>query len=81
MTAAVEFIVYSRQECHLCEILLEELELLVRGRARIIVRDVDADPAWIALYSDRVPVVHCDGDVICQYNLDRQAVLEKIGIG
>jgi hypothetical protein len=45
------------------------------------VRDVDADPAWIALYSDRVPVVHCDGDVICQYNLDRQAVLEKIGIG
>ena len=81
MTAAVEFIVYSRQECHLCEILLEELGLLVRGRAQIVVRDVDADPAWIARYSDRVPVVCCDGAVICQYNLDRQAVLDKIGIG
>ena len=79
--AAVELIVYSRQGCHLCEILLEELVPLVRDRARIIVRDVDDDPAWFALYNERVPVVHCDGDDICQYNLDRQAVLDRIAAG
>ena len=81
MMAAVELIVYSRQACHLCELLLEELEPLVRGRASIIVRDVDTDPVWIALYGERVPVVHCDGDDICQYNLDRQAVLDRIAAG
>lgn len=81
MTALLEFIVYSRRDCHLCELLLEEIVPLVRGRASIIVRDVDDDPAWRALYSERVPVVHCDGDDICQYNLDRQAVLNRITAG
>ncbi len=78
MTATTQFIVYSRRGCHLCELLLEELEPLVRGRARITVRDVDDDPAWRAEYGDRVPVLHCDGEDICQYNLDRQAVMDKI---
>ena len=78
MTPAIEFIVYSRQGCHLCELLLEELEPLVRGRARISVRDVDDDPGWLMDYGERVPVVHCDGEDICQYNLDRQAVLNRI---
>jgi len=74
----VEFIVYSRQDCHLCELLLDELEPLVGGHARITVRDVDDDPAWRRTYGERVPVVHCDGRDICQYNLDRQAVLDLI---
>jgi len=81
VTAAIELIVYSRRGCHLCELLLEELEPLVRGRARITVRDVDADPGWRADYGERVPVVHYDGEDICQYNLDRQAVLNRIAAG
>jgi len=76
-----ELIVYSRRDCHLCEMLLEELEPLVLGRASITVRDVDDDPTWRARYGERVPVVHCDGDDICQYNLDRQAVLNRIAAG
>ena len=81
MTAPAEFIVYSRRGCHLCELLLEELEPLVRGRARITVRDIDDRPEWVAEYGERVPVVHCDGEDICQYNLDRQAVLSRIPAG
>ncbi len=77
----MELIVYSRQDCHLCELLLDELEPLVRGHARIVVRDVDDDPTWRAVYGERVPVVHHDGDDICQYNLDRQAVLDLIAAG
>jgi len=71
-------VVYSRRGCHLCELLLEELEPLVRGSAEIQVRDVDERPEWRETYGLRVPVVCCDGDEICQYNLDRSAVLDWI---
>ncbi len=81
MTPGVEFIVYSRRGCHLCEVLLGELEPLIRGRARITVRDVDDRAEWRAAYGERVPVVLCDGEDICQYNLDRQAVLNRIAAG
>ncbi|MFQ5634542.1 MAG: glutaredoxin family protein [Gammaproteobacteria bacterium] len=72
------FVVYSRRGCHLCELLCEELEPLLHGRADIQVRDVDERPEWRAAYGERVPVVCCDGEEICQYNLDRRAVLERI---
>jgi len=72
------FEVYSRRGCHLCELLLGELESLVRGRAQIRVHDVDDRAEWQDAYGLRVPVVCCDGDEICQYNLDRRAVLERI---
>lgn len=81
MTADIEFIVYSRRGCHLCELLLEEIEPLVKRRARLRVLDVDDDPAWQTAYGLRVPVVVCDGEEVCQYNLDRQAVLERISAG
>lgn len=72
------FSVYSRRGCHLCEFLLEEIEPLVRGRARIEVFDVDERDEWRERYGDRVPVV-CVGDrEICQYNLDRRAVLSEL---
>lgn len=70
--------VFSRRGCHLCEQLLGELEPLVRGRATISVFDIDDRPEWQANYGERVPVVCCDGEEICQYNLDRRAVLDKI---
>lgn len=77
-SSSLVFTVYSRRGCHLCEILLGELEALLRGRAAISVRDVDERTEWQDTYGERVPVVCCDGDEICQYNLDRRAVLERI---
>lgn len=81
MTTPPHFVVYSRRGCHLCELLLEQLEPLLHGRAGLEVRDVDEDPDWQAEYHERVPVVVCDGELICQYNLDRQAVLNRINSG
>lgn len=80
-TTKLEVIVYSRRGCHLCELLLGELEALVRGRASVSVRDVDDRPEWRATYGERVPVVCCGGDEICQYKLDRVAVLERVTAG
>jgi len=77
-TQKVEVVVYSRRGCHLCELLLGELEPLVRGRANLSVRDIDDRPDWQSAYGERVPVVCCNGEEICQYKLDRAAVLERI---
>lgn len=69
--------VYSRQGCHLCELLIEEL-LPFRGAARLEVRDVDSRPEWREIYGDRVPVVEIDGRYVCQYRLDREAVAARL---
>jgi hypothetical protein len=74
----LEVVVYSRRGCHLCELLLGELEPLVRGRASVSVRNIDDRPEWQAAYGERVPVVCCDGHEICQFKLDRVAVLARI---
>lgn len=66
--------VYSRQGCHLCELLIEELLPLVRGMLDIEVRDIDSRPDWLAKYDIRVPVVEFEEQLVSQYPLDREAV-------
>ncbi|MGI9223749.1 MAG: glutaredoxin family protein [Woeseiaceae bacterium] len=71
--------VYSRQGCHLCEVLIEELMPLVRGTARIVVHDVDSRPKWREQYGDRVPVVEVSGHHVCHFRLDREALIAQLG--
>jgi len=66
--------VYSRRGCHLCEVLIEQLLPLVRGRMQIEVHDIDARDDWREAYNDRIPVVEYRGRFVCQYTLDRDAV-------
>lgn len=66
--------VYSRQGCHLCDVLVEELLPLVRGTLRVEVRDIDSRPEWLAKYDIRVPVVEYEDRLISEYPLDRRAV-------
>ncbi len=67
--------VYSRPGCHLCEVLLETLEPLVMGQLALEVRNIDTRDDWRATYDTRVPVVRFDGQDICQYALDKPAIL------
>jgi hypothetical protein len=76
MNGAPTITVYSRRGCHLCEALLGELEPLLRGRARIDVQDIDLDGDLRDRYHTRVPVVAAAGEELCQYQLDRRAVLD-----
>jgi predicted thioredoxin/glutaredoxin len=74
---------YTRQGCHLCELTLEKLQPLVKGRAKIEMRDIDTNAAWLEKYDVRVPVVECDGQIITEYPLDHAAIaqfLAEIGI-
>lgn len=73
--------VYSRQGCHLCEVLIEELMPLARGVARVEVHDVDSREDWRARYGHRIPVVEVAGDYVCHYRLDREALLSRLGSG
>ena len=72
--------VYSRQGCHLCELLIEELLPIVRGRCEVAVHDIDTREDWKREFDTRVPVVEYDGELICQYHLDRQALTRIPGL-
>jgi len=72
---------YTRTGCHLCEVMLEELLPLIRGKAELKRRDVDSRPEWRAKYDIRVPVVESEGQLLSEYPLDREAIrqfLERI---
>ena len=66
--------VYSRRGCHLCDVLVEELLPLVRGRLDVEVRDIDSREEWQRRFNVRIPVVEFDGEVLCQYRRDRPAI-------
>lgn len=76
---AVEFTLYSRTYCHLCDDMLVALQAL-QGEFSfsIQVEDVDADPALVELYDELVPVLvgrHAGGETrLCHYFLDVEAV-------
>lgn len=70
--------VFSRRGCHNCEVLIEELTPVVRGIGRVEVLDVDSRPEWREAYGERVPVVEIDGVFVCQYHLDRDAVMARL---
>ncbi len=65
---------YTRRGCHLCEIMLEELLPLIRGKAEVELRDIDSKPEWREKYDIRVPVVEYDGRVRSEYPLDCGAI-------
>ena len=75
---ALPFRVYSRRGCHLCEQMIEELEPMLRGRARLAVADVDERDEWRERFGDRVPVLEYDGIVICEFHLDKAAVADAL---
>jgi hypothetical protein len=66
--------VYSRRGCHLCDVLVEELLPLVRDRLDVEVRDIDSRDDWKDRFDVRIPVVEFEGEVICQYRLDRPSI-------
>jgi len=54
--------------------MIEELLPLVRGRFEVVVHDIDTRDDWKRAYATQIPVIEYDGELICQYHLDRQAL-------
>ena len=66
------FLVYTRDDCPLCDDFVAELAAVV---PQFDVVDVDGDPTARRRFGLKVPVLTCDGSVVCHGSLDRDAVL------
>jgi len=74
-----DVIVYSRKQCHLCEVVKEQLARLASSasfRWREI--EIDTDPELQRLYNEEVPVVFIDGRKAFKYTLDEREFLKKL---
>ena len=64
-------VLYSRRECHLCDVAKDEIEDL---RRRLVfdveVRDVDQEAGWMEAYGDEVPVGFVGERKVFKYRVD-----------
>ena len=78
----MQFTLYSRSYCHLCDDMLAALMALQReGQAFAVnVVDVDLDDALVARFDELVPVLYGDlaAPELCHYFLDEAAVLAYV---
>lgn len=81
----IQFTLYSRSYCHLCDDMLEQLQVYQEGHPdpvfSVQVHDVDADEALLALYDELVPVLTgkkgaAQEREICHYFLDAAKLKE-----
>ncbi|MBC7501258.1 MAG: glutaredoxin family protein [Herminiimonas sp.] len=79
----IQFKLYSRTYCHLCDNMLAALHsFLPQHRFQVEVIDVDADEKLLAQYDELVPVLlgKREGDAapvkLCHYYLDEHILTE-----
>lgn len=71
---------YSRPDCHLCDVMAGQLEPLVRGRAELRVVDISSDLELKRRYGLRIPVLTAVDEELCQFHLDRERVERYLAI-
>lgn len=69
-------VLYTRRGCHLCE---DAEDLLAARRWNVDVVDVDGDPAAVAAYGLRVPVLLRDGEVVMEGRFDELRLARLLG--
>lgn len=68
--------VYGRTGCHLCEEMEQALRALqVEWRFSVEVVDVESDPQLEERYGHLVPVLTIEGEEICHYFLEADALV------
>ena len=74
-----DVVVYSRQGCHLCEVVKQTLaELQSQAHFQWREVDIDADPQLQQKYTDQVPVVFIDGRKAFKYRMDGPQFLRAL---
>ncbi len=70
-----DLFVYSRDKCHLCEIMINKLaEWNKKYSFSLKIIDIDKDAALQKKYAARVPLLATADAEICEYFLDEQAL-------
>lgn len=78
-TAGPVIVLYSREDCCLCDDALREIEA-ARGQVAFSLRvvDVDSDPVLAERYGHEVPVVEIDGRKAFKYRLRSRELLRRL---
>ena len=72
-------VLYGRPGCHLCDDARAGLlRLAARRPFRLREVDIEADPALLRRYLERIPVICVDGEEICELVLDEEELLSKL---
>jgi glutaredoxin len=74
-----DVVVYSREGCHLCEVVKETLTRL-QARADFLWHevDIDADPELRRRFDAEVPVVFIDGRKSFKYHMEERDFLRAL---
>ena len=73
-------VLYSRPGCHLCDVMLGELQPLLQEHGlKVRVVDISTDPALMRRFALKIPVLALDGEPLCQYRLDAGALRRALG--
>ncbi len=81
----IEVVLFHKQDCDLCEQVLAELQSFIQGhglerQVSLQLKDILDRTEWYDQYSDRIPVVAVNGQVVSHYFLDEPALCEALGI-
>ncbi|MCZ6560927.1 MAG: glutaredoxin family protein [Gammaproteobacteria bacterium] len=75
----VRLILYSREACGLCDEMLAQLEpLLSTCQASVEVVDIGGDPELMRRFGLRIPVLLCQGEILCEGRLDADLVEQRL---
>jgi glutaredoxin len=74
-----DVVVYSRDGCHLCDVVKETLAQL-QDEADFQWRevDIDSDPQLRQKYNDEIPVIFIDGRKAFKYRMDGHQFLRAL---
>lgn len=75
----MQFILYSRSNCPLCEAMEDELRPFIEKYKITVKRKyIDNEPELEQRYGTKVPVLTLDEQTLCEYFLDAEALLSEI---
>ena len=75
-----QLILYYREGCHLCEVMLQALRGLQRRlEFELQLVDVDRDAELARRYDEWVPVLCLGEREVCHYHLDEQVLRQFLG--
>jgi predicted thioredoxin/glutaredoxin len=71
-------IIYSRQDCHLCEKLEDELRSVYKDLLNILMVDIDEDINLKKLYGLEIPVLMVNNERITLHPVDHDQIKSLI---
>lgn len=81
MHEAVDVVLYTRHDCHLCEkakAAIRAAEVQYRLRLRLREIDIDHDPALLEKFTNDVPVIYINGHEAFRHRVEPQQVADFV---